>query len=356
MDITIIKIFLPALLAFSIGVLLTPVLTHFLYKHKIWKKNGGKTALNGQAATEFNRLKGEEETKTPRMGGIVIWGAILITATIVFLAGRLTDIPFFTDLSFDSRSQTWIPLATLLLGALVGFLNDWYDVSHPTQEGIRLRVRLILISLLAGAISWWFLTRLDVSSINLPLVGPLELGWLIIPFFILMTLGVYASGVIDGIDGLSGGVFAAVFTAYTGIAFIQAQYDLAAFSATVAGATLAFLWFNIPPARFYMTETGTMALTLTLAVLAFMTDALGDGYGIAMLPIVAAPLAWTVLSNIIQVGYRRLTGEKFFRIAPFHHHLEAIGWPSHKVTMRYWVLSGMTGLLGVVITALLTLS
>ena len=99
-----------------------------------------------------------------------------------------------------------------------------------------------------------------------------------------------------------------------------------------------------------------MALTLTLAVLAFMTDALGDGYGIAMLPIVAAPLAWTVLSNIIQVGYRRLTGEKFFRIAPFHHHLEAIGWPSHKVTMRYWVLSGMTGLLGVVITALLTLS
>lgn len=354
MDVTIIKIFFPALLAFAIGMALAPVLTHFLYKYKVWKKRGGKIALNGTAATEFNRLKGADEIKTPRMGGIVIWGAVLITVAILLLLSHILNPEVFTELSFLSRSQTWIPLTTLFVGAVIGFINDLYDVTHQ-ETGIRLRTRLVLITALASAIGAWFYTKLDVSTINIPFSGHLEIGFLIIPFFIILSLAVYASGVIDGIDGLSGGVFAAIFTAYTGIAFIQMQYDIAALSATLVGAILAFLWFNIPPARFYMTETGTMALTLTLAVIAFMTDALGDGYGITMLLIVAAPLVVTVLSNIIQVTYRKRTGNKFFRIAPLHHHFEAIGWPSHKVTMRYWVISMMMALLGVVITALLTL-
>lgn len=355
MDLAIIKIFIPALMAFAIGIIIAPVLVHFLYKHRVWKKQGGKIALNGQVATEFNRLKGEGETKTPRMGGVVIWLSVFITVGFLWLAAQLFTHPGWDHLSFLSRSQTWIPLATLMIGALIGFLNDFYDVTTHDGQGIRLRIRLLLITLLSASIAWWFLTRLDVSSVNIPLLGPWELGWFIIPFFILLTLAVYASGVIDGIDGLSGGVFAAIFTAYVGVAFIQQQYDIAAFSATMAGAILAFLWFNIPPARFYMTETGTMALTLTLAVLAFMTDTLGDGYGISVLPIIAAPLVATVVSNIIQLFYRKLTGQKFFRIAPLHHHFEAIGWPSYKVTMRYWVITMMTGMLGIVIVALLTI-
>ena len=354
MDLTIIKIFIPALAAFAIGIIIAPVLIHFLYKHKVWKKQGGKVALNGQVATEFNRLKGDGETKTPRMGGVVIWLSVFLTVSFLWVVSLFTTHPGWEHLSFLSRSQTWIPLATLLIGALIGLLNDFFDVAHAGQ-GIRLRVRLLLITALATAIAWWFLIRLDVTAINIPLLGPWELGWFIIPFFVLLTLAVYASGVIDGIDGLSGGVFAAIFTAYVGVAFIQQQYDIAAFSATMAGAILAFLWFNIPPARFYMTETGTMALTLTLAVIAFMTDTLGNGYGISMLPIIAAPLVITVLSNIIQLTYRKITGEKFFRIAPLHHHFEAIGWPSYKVTMRYWVISMMMGLLGVVLVAMLTM-
>lgn len=354
MDLTIIKIFIPAIIAFAIGIMITPIVTHFLYKYKVWKKTGGKIALNGQQATEFNRLKGSGETKTPRMGGVIIWGSIFITVIGLYLISLIANNEMWNQLSFLSRSQTWIPLATLLIGAGIGFLNDLYDVTHD-GAGIRLRVRLLLIISLAGAIGWWFYDRLEVSSVNVPLAGPLELGWLIIPFFIILSLAVYASGVIDGIDGLSGGVFASIFTAYVGVAFIQSQYDIAAFNATLVGAILAFLWFNIPPARFYMTETGTMALTLTLAVIALMTDTLGDGYGISMLLIIGAPLVITVASNIIQVVYRKRTGKKFFRIAPLHHHFEAIGWPSHKVTMRYWVLSMICGLLGVVLTALLTL-
>ena len=134
---------------------------------------------------------------------------------------------------------------------------------------------------------------------------------------------------------------------------MQAQYDLASFCLMLTGSILAFLWFNIPPARFWMTETGSMALTLTLAVVVLMTDNLVDGYGIALLPIIGFLLMVTVLSNVIQVIYRKLTGKKFFRIAPLHHHFEAIGWPSHKVTMRYWVISMICAVLGLVIAALI---
>lgn len=141
--------------------------------------------------------------------------------------------------------------------------------------------------------------------------------------------------------------------AYAGVAYVQTQYDLAAFCATISGGTLAFLWFNIPPARFWMTETGSMALTLALAVVVFMTDQVGDGYGIALLPIIGLPLVATVLSDIIQITYRKTTGKKFFRIAPLHHHFEAIGWPSTKVTMRYWIISIMCAVVGLILASIL---
>jgi phospho-N-acetylmuramoyl-pentapeptide-transferase len=100
-----------------------------------------------------------------------------------------------------------------------------------------------------------------------------------------------------------------------------------------------------------MTETGTMALTLALATVVFMTDSLGDGFGISLLPIVGFPLVATVVSNILQVSHRKLTGRKLFKIAPLHHHFEAIGWPSYKVTMRYWIISILAAAVGVVIAA-----
>lgn len=352
METLIIKLLLPAIISFSVGILLAPFLTYYLYKYKVWKKQGGKTSLYGQTATEFNRLKGEGETKTPRMGGIVIWGSVVITISILYLFTLASNNPFFTDLFFLSRSQTWIPFATLIIGALIGFLNDFYDIQHE-GKGVRLSVRLFLITALATFIGWWFYAKLGVDSVGIPFAEPLYLGILIIPLFIFITNALYASGVIDGIDGLSGGVFSAIFFAYGGVAFLQAQYDLAAFCLMLTGAILAFLWFNIPPARFWMTETGSMALTLTLAVIILMTDNLVSGYGIALFPIIGFLLVITVLSNVIQMTYRKVTGRKFFRIAPLHHHFEAIGWPSYKVTMRYWVVSTICAVLGIIFAALI---
>lgn len=348
MEFTIFKILISATLAFSIGIAITPILTHYLFKFKVWKKVGGKTALNGKVASEFNRLKGEGELKTPRMGGIVIWGSVTLTLLFFYLLKVIFHNDAVNDLFFLSRSETWIPFSTLLIGASVGFLNDYYDVVHGGR-GLKLSYRIVIITFLATAIGWWFYTKLGVDSIGIPFDGSLYIGWLIIPFFVLLTISLYASGVIDGIDGLSGGVFSAIFLSYAGIAFNQGEYDLSAFCATVTGGILAFLWFNIPPARFWMTETGTMSLTLTLAVVVFMTDDLAGGNGISLLPLIGLPLVVTVASNILQISYRKITGKKLFRIAPLHHHFEAIGWPSTKVTMRYWVISIICALAGLAI-------
>lgn len=352
MELAIIKILIPATTAFVIGILITPVLTHYLYKYKVWKKSGGKKALNGTEAVEFNRLKAEGETKTPRMGGIIIWGSVLLTVIILFVIERLFPQIVFANLDFFSREQTWIPLSTLIIGAAIGFLNDFYDVVH-NGRGIRLSVRIIIISMLAALIGWWFYEKLGVTSIGIPFDGPLEIGILIIPFFILLTNALYASGVIDGIDGLSGGVFAAIFSSYAGVALIQSQFELAALCATITGAILAFTWFNIPPARFWMTETGSMALTLTLSVVVLMTDSLGEGHGVSLLAIIGLPLIATVVSNVLQISYRKTTGKKLFRIAPLHHHFEAIGWPSYKVTMRYWIISIICAILGIIFASLM---
>jgi phospho-N-acetylmuramoyl-pentapeptide-transferase len=352
MEHAIIKILIPATIAFVIGILITPLVTHYLYKHKAWKKEGGKKALNGTDATEFNRLKGSDETKTPRMGGIIIWGSVLITVVLLFVLGKIFPHTIFANLDFFSREQTWIPLSTLLIGAGIGFLNDFYDILHGGR-GMRLSLRIFIISILSGVIGWWFYDKLDVMSIGVPFDGSLYIGILIIPFFILLTNALYASGVIDGIDGLSGGVFAAIFSSYAGVAIIQSQFEIAALCATIAGGILAFTWFNIPPARFWMTETGSMALTLSLSVIVLMTDSLGDGHGVALLFVIGLPLIVTVASNIVQLSYRKITGKKLLKIAPLHHHFEAIGWPSYKVTMRYWIISVICAILGIIFASVM---
>lgn len=349
---SIIKIFIPAIASFIVGILFAPILTHYLYKYRVWKKVGGKTALDGSNATEFAKLKAADEVSTPRMGGILIWVSVTFVTLGIWFLARVFPTPLTEKFDFLSRSQTWIPLFTLVAGAFMGLLDDLLDIHPSGPRGLRLRTRLLFVTVISSFIGWWFYAKLGVTSIGIPGDGTLALGLLVIPLFILITLGLYAGGVIDGIDGLAGGVFSTAFMAYAGIAYFQNQVNLAAFCATLTGALLAFLWFNIPPARFWMTETGTMGLTMTLAVIAFLTDTLGNGYGIAALPIIAFPLVVTVFSDIIQVLSKKFRGKKVFRIAPLHHHFEAIGWPSYKVTMRYWIISVVCAIFGMTIALL----
>ena len=344
MLINLLKIIIPTALAFVVGLVLTPFATHFFYKYKMWKKY----SRNDNAAIDFQKIHNEkEELKTPRVGGIIIWLSVVLVIFLYFLISYIFPSSIFLKMNFISRNQTLIPLFTLIAGSLIGLWDDLIQiygkgkVAHDDKNWRRWKVFLIFF--LSSLIGYWFYSKLGMSSINIPFRGDFNLGIFIIPFFILVTLATFSGGVIDGIDGLSGGVFASIFSAYALIAYANNQVNIAAFCGILTGAILAFLWFNIPPARFYMGETGIMGLTLTLSVIAFLTNS------VLILPIVAFPLVISSLSVILQILSKKFrNGKRIFRLAPIHHHFEAIGWPSYKVTMRFWILSIMFAIIGVI--------
>lgn len=347
MVISVVKVFIPLAIAFFIGIVITPFLTHYLYKYKLWKKKARNEGLGGGATPIFNGLHKEKEVGTPRMGGIIIWMSVLLTIILVWLIAQMFPSSVTAKLNFLSREQTWLPLFTLIAASLVGLVDDFlvvYGRGGYIAGGLPLRMRIGIVLLIGLIGGWWFYSKLGVSSIDIPFDGTLELGAFIIPFFMLTMLALFSGGVIDGIDGLAGGIMAAIFSAYAGIAFFQSQIDLAAFCAVIVGSILAFLWFNIPPARFYMSETGMLGLTTALTVVAFLTK------NVIILPIIALPLFIASLSVIIQVTSKKLrNGKKVFLVAPIHHHFEALGWPAYKVTMRFWVISIFFAVVGMII-------
>lgn len=344
MLINLLKIIIPTAVAFIVGLSITPIATHFFYKYRMWKKY----SRNENANSDFQKIHNEkEELKTPRVGGIIVWLSVIIVVFLYYLVSVIFPNPIILKMNFISRDQTLIPLFTLIMGSLIGLYDDLIQIYGKGKiahdDKVWRRWKVFLIFTLSLFIAFWFYGKLGMSSIHIPFGGEFNLGILFIPFFIMVTLATFSGGVIDGIDGLSGGVLASIFTAYSLIAYSHNQIDLAAFCGILAGATLAFLWFNIPPARFYMGETGMMGLTITLATIAFLTDS------VLVLPIVALPLVISSLSVILQITSKKLrNGKKIFKLAPIHHHFEAIGWPSYKVTMRFWILSIMFAIIGII--------
>jgi phospho-N-acetylmuramoyl-pentapeptide-transferase len=206
------------------------------------------------------------------------------------------------------------------------------------------KIKIFCVLLIGLLIGFWFYNKLDISFIYVPFWGTLELGILFIPVFITVMLAVFSTSVIDGMDGLAGGIMTIIFTAYSIIAFANNQIDISALCAVIAGGTLAFLWFNVPPARFYMGETGILGLTITLSVIAFLTDS------VLILPIIAAPLVATSASVIIQQNsYKYFNKHRVFRVAPLHHHFEALGWSREKIVMRYWIIGIVCAISGVIL-------
>jgi len=346
MLLNLVKIFIPTTFAFFLGLMFTPIATHFFYKYKMWKKYSRNIDIS---ASDFHKIHNEkEELKTPRVGGIIIWVSVLLTTTLFYLVSVLFPSINTAKMTFLSRNQTLIPFFTLLFGSLIGFWDDLIQIygsgRFARDDKSWRKWKVFLVILFSLFIGCWFFYKLGMASVHIPFGGDVFLGILIIPFFIIVALATFSGGVIDGIDGLSGGVLASIFAAYSAIAFANNQIDLAAFSGVVTGAILAFLWFNIPPARFYMGETGIMGLTITLATLAFLTDS------ILVLPIVALPLVISSGSVILQMLSKKLrNGKRLFRLAPIHHHFEALGWPSYKVTMRFWVLSIIFAIVGIIL-------
>lgn len=345
MLLNLVKISVPTAATFFLALLFTPVATHFFYKYQMWKKY----SRNGKAMSpDFQKIHNEQdELKTPRVGGIIIWFSALLTTFLFYLASDLFPSANTEKMNFLSRNQTLIPVFTLLAGSLIGLWDDFIQIfgtgRFARDDKSWRNWKAFLVTFISLLIGLWFFYKLGINSVHIPFGGEVYLGILIIPFFIVVALATFSGGIIDGIDGLSGGVLASIFGAYAAIAYANNQIDLAAFSGVLTGATLAFLWFNIPPARFYMGETGIMGLTITLATLAFLTDT------VLVLPVVALPLVITSGSVILQALSKKIRGKKLFRLAPIHHHFEAIGWPSYKVTMRFWVFSVIFSIIGIIL-------
>jgi phospho-N-acetylmuramoyl-pentapeptide-transferase len=336
----VIKISFLFFLSFVLAVLWTPLLTHFLYKYKL-----GKQIRSSDSAPIFSKLH-QKKSGTPTMGGLLIWVTTLVLAVFFFYAGKWFD-GFFGSLNFLTRSQTLLPLGALVITALVGLVDDYWGVRKIGHHGggMSMRMRLAIYTGIAIIVACWFYFRLSWDVIHVPFIATFNVGWWYIPFAIFVVVATaFSVNEIDGLDGLAGGTLLAAFSAFGAIAFVQGRYDLATFCGVIMGSLLAFLWFNIGPARFFMGDTGAMSLGVVLAIMALMTNTA------LLLPIIGFVFAIESLSVIIQMISKKMRhGKKIFLSSPLHHHYEAIGWPESKVVMRFWVVSSVTTIIGLII-------
>lgn len=332
----IIKIFVLATVAFLAALFGTPLITYFLYHYRLGKK------IRQNGAPLYFSLHAHKQN-TPTMGGIIIWGTVLILAVLFAILGKMEFLP---NLNFLSRKETLLPLGALVLSALIGFVDDYLTVIGfgKNGSGVQFRHKIGIYALIALWGALWFYFKLDWDIIHVPFIGDASLGWLFIPFFMLVIVGTsFAVNETDGLDGLVGGVLFTNFAAFGAIAFVEGKYDLAAFCAVITGALLAFLWFNVPPARFFMGDTGSMALGTVLAVIAFYLKA------VFFLPVIGFVLVIEAASVLLQLWWRKFYRKKLFLSSPIHHHLEVKGWPEAKIVMRLWLISAVASLIGLVL-------
>ena len=334
-------IFGSALGSFLAVFLLTKPFYAWLIKHK-FTKTMRDSAIDGKSAELFRSLHIKKEG-TPTMGGVLIWGAVL---AVVLLSPIFRELEI-TRFSLLNRNETFLPIFTLALTAILGLADDYLNV-RGIKKGIRVKTKflwLILFGVLGGL---WFHYKLGYDLISIPGIGSVVLGqWYILLFVFIIVASANAVNFTDGLDGLAGGLIVISFLSLGVISYLQGLIILAAFCALIVGATLAFLWFNIPPALFYMGDTGALALGATMGVIAMLTDT------VLILPFIGFIYVLETLSIILQLLSKKFrNGKKFFKIAPLHHHLEACGWPESKVVMRFWIIGGFMASMGVILELL----
>jgi phospho-N-acetylmuramoyl-pentapeptide-transferase len=338
-----------------LSLVFAPLLIKFLEKIDFRKKKAREKSISGDKAEIFHSLHKEKEVSVVRGGGVLIWLSVTFMIFFTHFLADFTQIWWIKKLDFLSRRETWLPLFALISASLIGLLDDYLTVREKgtyVGGGLGFWKRFFVVSLIGLVGGLWFYYKLDWTTIHIPLLFnfpagvDFDTGFFIVPLFVLVTLACWAGGIVDGLDGLAGGVFASLFGGFTILAFLQGKIDLATFSGSICGSLLAFLWYNVPPARFYMGETGSMGLTITLAVLAFLTDS------VLVLPLMAGILLIEVLSVLLQLLSKKILKRKIWFSTPIHHHFEAKGWPSYQITMRFWILSLVFVILGIVIRIL----
>ncbi len=327
---TIIRILLLAFLAFMLSMVVTPLYTYVAYRNKWWKRQRTEASGGGSASVYQKLHAAKHRRDIPTMAGVIF----------------IFSISFVTLIANLDRGETWLPLAGMVGSGIIGLIDDFINIRGQSIgiAGMRAKLKFFLHSLVALAGGWWFYSKLDISSINIGFTN-LEIGALVIVlFWFVVVATANAVNITDGLDGLAGGLLVSSFSAYALIAVFQEQFFLAGFCAAVVGALLSYTWFNIYPARFFMGDVGSFALGTALGIIALQTDT------IYVLPIIGAVYVAETGSVIINRASKKLrAGKKVFMSSPIHHHFEASGWPETKVTMRFWILGQVVGVLGLIL-------
>lgn len=328
-----------SMLSFLVAVIITPLVVQ-----TIEKLNLKKQIRSLKSAPVFAKLH-KDKAGTPTMGGVIIWATVLVLAVIFFILASIFD-GFWSYLNFIDRAETYLPLFAMGVAALVGLADDLLGVRGigPKGGGLKVRHKLILYTVLAALGALWFYYRLDWDVILVPFAGQFQIGWWYIPLFIfIIVASAFSANETDGLDGLAGGVMLFAFVALTIVAFVLGRFHLAAFGGAVVGALLAFLWFNIYPARFFMGDTGAMSLGITIGVIAMLTNTA------LFLPFFVPIFVIESGSVIVQMLSKKWRHKKIYLSTPIHHHFEALGWHETKVTMRFWIISAIFTTLGLVL-------
>jgi phospho-N-acetylmuramoyl-pentapeptide-transferase len=274
---------------------------------------------------------------TPTMGGVMI---ILPVALITVLLNAVSLIGMKV-----LGASVLVPLAAMLGYAGLGALDDWEGFRGKRKgEGLRIRTKLIAQIILALGLAAVLRFLLGVPDLYIPGINfEIELGWFYIPIagFVIVAMS-NAVNFTDGLDGLAGLISATIFAAYGGVALMQGQVFIARFCFTMVGALFGFLWFNVHPAQLIMGDTGSLSLGATIAVIALMTGQW------AILPVIAVIPVSEALSDVIQIGYFKIThGRRFFKMAPLHLHFELLGWSEMQVVQRFWLIGLLAAMVGI---------
>ncbi len=339
-DITMLETLGYGAFAFLLGLVLTPWFIAFLRKNKMGKQLRVET-VDSREASVFRKYH-KHKFGTPTMGGLLIWGSIL--ATVVF--SRAVSLTGFVDHSLLQRGQVYLPLFILVSLGILGAVDDYLNIiGAGKKKGLDWLPKLITLLLISGVAALWFYFKLGYDQIYIPFSGPWNVGLLYIPIFMFIIVGTAnAVNVTDGLDGLAAGLLIIAFGSFGLLGYIEGLDVLAAFCFVVVGAVAAFLWHNVPPALFFMGDTGSLALGGTLGAIAMMTDQM------LVLPFVGFIFLIEMLSVIIQLTSKKYRGgKKVFKAAPIHHHFEALEWGESKVTMRLWIVGAFMAFGGVLV-------
>ena len=302
-----------------------------LYKLKFQRQKEKQVDFMGEATSVVNRLH-SWKVGTPNAGGLLIIGVTILLSAI-----------FYQVTKFELNWTARILYATLITFGLLGLYDDFHKFVGKKKGtyGLRIRYKFLLQWSLALVIGWLLYNRMGMSTIHVPFIGYFNLGPYYIGYAALVIVATTnAVNITDGLDGLVTGLTIIILSALWYLASLSGLTDINLFIAVMLGSLLAFLYFNIFPARVWLGDTGALSLGAMIAVIALMTN--------QSIPLIVLGGVFVIegISSLTQILSKTFFCKKIFLAAPIHHHFEAKGWDETKVTMRFWLAGAVFAYLG----------